>query len=222
MSNVKITLTTGIVLMIAAGALTLTQAPPRVVRAGVPERAKVAFTTGDSTICQADEVLPSGVSAIRLGLVAGYGASVHVTAYHGGQLVTDGRRGAGWTTNTVTVPVKPVNRVVEPVTLCFALGPNSEPVYAAGSLTPAWAAAVTVGGGTPPPGSAASNKRLDGRVAVDYLATGRGSWWSRLLSVARHIGIGHFISGTWVAILITMLMAAVGAIAARLTLRELP
>jgi len=51
---------------------------------------------------------------------------------------------------------------------------------------------------------------------------GGGSWWSRALSVARHMGIGHAISGTWVALLVAALVAALCALVIRLGWRELP
>lgn len=63
---------------------------------------------------------------------------------------------------------------------------------------------------------------LGGRVGVEYLAAGRGSWWSRLSSVAAHLGLGRAYSGAWIALLVAALMAAVGVLAVRLTARELP
>jgi hypothetical protein len=217
--DVKVTLATGIALMLVVGAVTLTGSPPQVIRVGVPNNTRLTFTTGDIAVCQANEVLPRGASAIRLSLVAGYGLNLRLMAYRGSQVLTQGKRGADWTSNTVTVPVKPVDRTVAGVRLCFALGPNSEPVYVAGTATPAREAALVVSGLALPTASAGS--RLSGRVGVEYLASARGSWWSRILSVARHIGIGHVMSGTWVALLLAALMAAVGVLAVQITLWEL-
>jgi hypothetical protein len=40
--------------------------------------------------------------------------------------------------------------------------------------------------------------------------------------VAQHMGLGRAYTGTWIALLVAALMAAVGALAIRLTLRTLP
>ena len=54
----------------------------------------------------------------------------------------------------------------------------------------------------------------------EYLAAGNRSWWSRILEVARHMGLGHALTGTWVVGLIAALMVAVGGLAIRVALRE--
>src|SRR5580658_11323582 len=104
MRNVKVALAVGMALMAAIGALTLTRAPPRVVRAvaqgeivGRGEHVGLDATTGDTAICQPNKVLPAGVSGIRLWLRAIYGARVNVAAYSGSQVLTEGGRGADWT-----------------------------------------------------------------------------------------------------------------------------
>ncbi len=217
MRNVQVTLAVGVALLVAVGAVTLTRSPPRVVRTGWRgEHGELYLATGDITVCQANEVLPSGVTGIRLWMRAFFGTQVHVVAYSGSQVLAKGSRGAEWTGESVTVPVKPVDHTTSDVRLCIALGPNSEPVILIGDLTPPQEAA-----GVPESGSTAAAK-LKGRVGVEYLAAGRSSWWSRVLSVAQHMGLGRAFSGTWIALLAAALMAAVGALALGLTLRELP
>ncbi|HYM54206.1 MAG TPA: hypothetical protein VES97_02505 [Solirubrobacteraceae bacterium] len=223
MRKVEVTLAAGIALLVAVGALVLTRSPPRVVRVASPASAELVSTTGEATVCQENEVLPAHVSGIRLSLVVAYGSNVHVIAYSGRRVLTEGRRGPDWTSNSVTVPVKRVSHTTSHVTLCFAIGPNSEPVIIAGIYTPPRESAVLLGTATPTAQAAASGGRpLNGRVGVEYLAAGQGSWWSRALSVARHVGIGRAFSGTWIALLIAALMAAVGILAVRLAWRELP
>jgi hypothetical protein len=222
MRNVKVTLAIGIALMAAVGALVLTRSPPRVARVGETDaHALLADVTGDLTVCQANEVLPAGVSGIRLSMWAFLGWDMRVEAYRGLRVLTQGTRGADWTSDSVTVPVQPVQHATSGVTLCFAIGPNSEPALILGASTPAAEAAVVSRSATPTP-QAPVEGRLPGRVGVEYLAAGRGSWWSRALSVARHIGLGRAFSGTWIALLIAALMAGVCVITLRLTLRELP
>jgi hypothetical protein len=227
MRNVKVMLAVGIALMVAVGALTLTRSPPRVV--GVGEPGGVAGTsilhtvTGDIAVCQANEVLPGGVSGIRISMWAFFGSQVRVIAYSGSQVLTEGRRGAGWTSDSVTVPVRPVDHATSHVKLCFALGPNSEPVILFGRPASARRKAVILRSGTPAAQVPASDEQaLDGGIGIEYLAAGRGPWWSRALSVARQMGLGRAFSGTWIALFLAALMAAVGLLSLRLTLRELP
>jgi hypothetical protein len=228
MNKVTVTLAVGIALLVLAVAVTLTRSPPRVVRAvaqevvGRGERRKLGLTASDIAICQANEVLPAGVSGIRLSLRAFYGARVHVVAYSGSTVLAAGRRGADWTAQSVTVPVEPLARASTHVKLCFAIGPNSEPVAILGALAPARETAVALTSHRLTPAAAIAGVPLGGRVGVEYLAAGRGSWWSRLSSVAGHMGLGRAYSGAWIAFLVAALMAAVGVLAVRLTARELP
>jgi hypothetical protein len=221
--NVTVTLAAGLTLIAIVTAVALTRAPPRVVGVNGPAAdTRLGVTTADPTICQANETLPRGVSAIRLAIVAFFGANAHVTAYDGSRVLTEGGRGPDWTGASVTVPVNPVNSAVSGVTLCLALGPNSEPLLVTGRTTPAQDAAVVLRGHTPTPAIRANAaEALNGRISVEYLAAGDRLWWSRALSVARDLGLGHFVSGTWIALLVAALMAAVGLLAMRLALREL-
>lgn len=62
---------------------------------------------------------------------------------------------------------------------------------------------------------------LPGRVVAEYLRPSRSSWWSLAPSVARRMGLGHAPSGTWSALLVLALMAAVVLVCSRVILREL-
>jgi hypothetical protein len=223
-----ITFVAGAALLAGATAAVLTQAPPRVVLIGAPGvkalsrigASGVYFTTGGGRICQQGEVLPRGVSAIRLSIWAFFGTPVNVTVYESsGRAIAEGSRNASWTSDSVTVPVKPLARTTPGVTLCFRFGPNSEPLEVLGPHTPpAQAAAVWAGG----PGAERSRPSLiPGRVTVEYLAPGSGSWYSRILSTARRLGLGRAFSGTWIALLVAALMAGVCALAVGLALRDL-
>jgi hypothetical protein len=224
MRNVKVTLAVGILLIAGVGAVTLTRSPVRVLRAsGARDDTELGVTIGDTVICQPDEVLPAGVSAIRLPLIAFYGAHVSVIAFHGTQVLTEGTRGPDWTGVSVTVPVETVADTTSDVRVCFAVGPNSEPLIIPGYLTsPAKTAVVLRSQTLTAAAGGSSGVRLRGGVAIEYLASGRRSWWARILTVARHMGLGRAYSGTWIALLVAALMAIVGALAIRLTLRELP
>jgi hypothetical protein len=224
MRKAKLTLAAGIALIGAVGAWTFTGSPPRVVSvSGRPANTTLGYTIGNAAICQGNETLPGGVSAVRLSMIAFIGSNVRVIAYNGSRALTEGRHGPTWMGTSVTVPVEPVDRTTSDVTLCLALGPTSERVEFPGRRTSARAAALTWRTRrTPTPALAASEgEPLPGRMGVEYLASGRSSWWSLALSVARHMGIGHFVRGTWVALLVVALMAGVGLLALALTLREL-
>jgi hypothetical protein len=198
-------------LIALAVALTLTRSPPRVVRTSSLGQATVASTLGEASFCQAGEALPAGVSAIRLTVWAYFGVNIHVTVSSGSRTLTTGRRGPDWTGSSVTIPVTPLRHAVSPVKVCVDVGPNSEVLYFSGSEAPRSAAAV-----------ASTGEPLAGRQGIEYLAAGNRSWWSRIVEVARHIGLGHALTGTWVVLLIAALMAAAGGLTIRVALRELP
>jgi hypothetical protein len=221
MRNVTITLAAGLALVVAVCALTLTRSPPRVVLVGARDETVLTRISGDLALCQENEALPAGVSAIRLATWAFLGYDLRVRVYQGLRLLTEGQRGANWTSDSVTVPVKPLDYPTPGVTLCFAIGPNEEPGVILGTPAPPQASAVILTGDVPTP-AAASNEVLRGRVGVEYLASGAGSWWSRLPSVVTHVGLGRAFSGTWIAFMIAALVSALGGLAVWLTLRELP
>ena len=212
--NVKLTLLFGVTLLAALVAFALTRAPPRVLGGNATVHTYLStFGTvrEDDEIFQAGEVLPAGVSAMRLSLVAYVGARVRVTGSSGARVLIEGERGPDWTGTSVTVPVKPLTHPVSHVRLCVAIGPNSQPIYVRGIRSAP--SAVLVSNGAQP---------LHGRLGVEYLGAGRGSWWSRALAVARRMGLGHALSGTWVVLLIAALMATLGGLAIWLLLREPP
>jgi hypothetical protein len=223
MRNVKVTLAVGILLIAGVGAVTLTRSPVRVLRAsGARDNTELGVTIGDTVLCQPGELLPAGTTAIRLPIIAFYGSHVTVIAFSGSRVLTEGTRAPNWTGVSVTVPVKPVHRTTSDARICFALAPNSEPLIIPGYLAPPAKAALVLPIRTLTP-AAGANKggQLRAGVAIEYLASGRKPWWSRILTVARHMGLGRTYSGTWIALLVAALMAAVGALAIRLTLREL-
>jgi hypothetical protein len=206
----KVALLLSLALTAIVGSLLLTRPPLRVVRVGAkPERA-LGSTTGTPAVCQADETLPAGVTAIRVGLEASFGPRVLVRAYSGPRIVTAGSRGPNWTSSSVTVPVHPLEHAVSHVKVCFSVPANSGFLQLYGARAVGRQAAVGREG-----------QPLPGRMSLEYMAPGGGSWWSRALSVARHMGVGHAIGGTWVALLVATLVAAVIALVTALAWREL-
>jgi hypothetical protein len=94
---VKVTLCVSIVLMLAVVAITLTRSPSRVVRTTSVGESQLGATSSNEETCQANEVLPAGVTAIRVWLLAYYGARVRVTAFSGSRVLAEGRRRGDWT-----------------------------------------------------------------------------------------------------------------------------
>lgn len=207
----RVTIVVGLALLAGVCAYALTRAPSQVVRAGPRAAGLLSGTYHSAEVCQAEEVLPADVSAIRVSLAAYFGAHVRLTAISGSRLVAEGSRGPEWTATSVTIRVKPLRRAVAPVTLCLDIAPNSESIYFFGHPTPEREAAALLPGGP-----------IGGRLQVEYLRPGQGSWWSRITTVARHMGLGRVFSGTWIVLLIAAMVGAVGILSIGLTLRELP
>lgn len=224
MRKVKITIALGILLVAGIGAVTLTRAPVRVVHeSGSAEFAELGVTIGDTVICQSDELLPAGVTAIRLPIVAFFGTRVNLIAFEGKRVLTAGARPANWTGASVTVPVKPLDRAVPDARICFAMTPNSESILVPGNRTPPLRAAVALKSPVLTPAEAQdTGPYLRGRLPLEFLASGRNIWWSRILTVARHMGLGRFYSGTWIALLVAALVLLASGLGLRLTLREFP
>jgi hypothetical protein len=207
---IKVTLVVGVALLVAVCAYTLTRSPPRVLRAAPKTSGFVTALTGDGGACQAEEVLPAGATAMRLSIGAFVGARIRVAAYSGSRLLTGGSRGPDWTGTSVTVPVAPLRESASNVSVCFDISPNSESLFVLGRQTPASEAMFLPNG-----------ERLSGRLSIAYLGPGRGSWWSRVLPVARRMGLGRAFSGTWIVLLVAVMVAAMGILAGRLALREI-
>lgn len=220
----------GIAALAGTAALVLGESPRKLVsisapgaKAVGPEGANVLTTSsGHHTACQAGEVLPGGVSAMRVSLWGFLGSRVHVVAFQDGRVLTEGSHDANWTSDSVTVPLRPLRHSASNVVVCVAIGPSSEPVYLLGSSTPKTVAAVLAGGGIKRPhGVRADGQPLNGRLVIEYLAPGNRSWWSQLLPVARRMGLGRAYSGTWIALLVALMMAGVAFLAIRLSMQEL-
>lgn len=209
----------------AAAALALTNAPPRLVRVGVPGIKAISASgagfvgqvVGDFTVCQGGETLPRGVTGVRVSIWAFFGARIHVQVLQGSQVLTQGTHDGAWTSDSVTVPVTPLAHTVADTRLCFTIAPNSEPLGLLGVQAPhRELAQIYV------PEEPERPLLAHGRVAIEYIAPGSGSWWSRIGEVAQRMGLGRAVAGTWITLLVAALMAAAAALALRLTLRELP
>jgi hypothetical protein len=211
MRGVKLALLGGLGAVAIALVLTLLGSPMSVARTNkVPgNETTIWTTTHGATYCQGHEVLPAGISAIRIWLDAAAGPRVNVVVSSRGHTIASGSRGSIWIGGSVTVPVKPLARAVDDVTVCAAFRLHDETIVVQGSSTPRSLAAYD------------GRQALDGRMGVEYLRTGTRSWLSLASEVARRMGLGREPAGTWVVLLALALLAGAIALSSRLLVEEL-
>jgi hypothetical protein len=205
--HVPIVLAAGALLIAAAFAVTLSHRP--LVPIGLSRHTQpegIAVVAANTRVCQANEVVPRGTTALRLALNTAIGPAVTVEATSGARLVTRGSVASGWRGRDVTVAVRRVERTSTHVELCMTIAPSSEPVGLLGESAAPANAATNAGA------------KLPGRVGVEYLKPGRRSWWSLVLPTARRMGLGRAGAGTWIALLVGALMAGAAAAASWLVL----
>jgi hypothetical protein len=206
---VKLVLAGGLAITAVAVGVTLSHSPLSVAATnGVPRASTIGETEVNTGACQADETLPAGTSAIRLGLAVTIGPQVLVKVLSGSRVIARGVRGTGWNGGALTVPLAKVDRTHSHVTVCFQLSRLTGRVSLLGMQTGV-ALAARDGGQT-----------LPGRMAIEYLRPGQ-RWWSVAGSVIRHMGLGRAASGVWIVFPIAALTTAVIALASWLTIREL-
>jgi hypothetical protein len=207
---VLIALAVGLALLAIAIVVVLARAPLAVVGSnGVPAKHGVAYIKGGSSGCQPVGSIPAGTSAIRMSASTNIGPSVTMKVLSGSQVVSQGKRQAGWGIDeTVTVPIKRVARTIPNATICATFGPAVESIEVNGSV--------------------ARTTEASGRETVtsvmfrfEYLGRGHQSWWSLISGVARRMGFGHAPSGTWIVFLLLALTLAIVTLVSRLLLREL-
>ncbi len=204
-------LAAGLALVATAIVVTLAGSPVVVASTnGTPAEAAFVEAGTGAGICQSKESLPAGISAIRFTLQAAVGPKVGVFVLSGGHVLTHGVTSSGWTAGNVTVPVKAFAHPHSNVSICFLLGPSAEHVLVGGSTTSAGPVAKT-----------STGEPLSGRFTVEFMRSGASSWWSMLSAVARHIGLGRAPSGSWIALLVALLMGSTLVAGSWLAVREL-
>jgi hypothetical protein len=177
---------------------------------GIPDAGEIATTKRNTSACQDGETVPAGTTAVRVTLAAEIGPRVMLTASSGGRTITHGVRSAGWTGATVTIPVERVHANASGAELCFALARPLEVIELFGRHTVGAESLVGPHG-----------QRLPGRLGVEYLRAGGGSWLSLIPKIAERMGFGHAWGGTWIAFELAVAMACTAAVVVRLAVREL-
>jgi hypothetical protein len=151
-------------------------------------------------VCQGNEQVPAGTTAIRLSLEALLGPRLSVEVLSNRAVLTRGTTGAGWSDEVVTVPVKRVASATRDATVCFKFVLRDETVTMNGAASPPAVAAVRNGSALP------------GRLNLEYLRPGNRSWLSQASSIVQRMGLGHAWSGTWIAPILLLLMLGVAAL----------
>jgi hypothetical protein len=207
---VKIVVVGGLAALAVGLLLTLSGSPLTVAASNT--RAYLTFFAVRHPVhlCQAGEVLPARISAMRLSVYASSGPRVVVRAFEHGAVIASGETASGWTGGVVTVPVKPLAQARTDVTVCVDLHSNgNETVSLVGELADRRHAARGEHGVFP------------GRVQIEYLRPGRSSWLSLAPEVARRMGLGHAGSGTSGVLFVIVLMVGVIGLSSRTTIRNL-
>jgi hypothetical protein len=201
--RVHISLTVGLTLAALGLGVVLSRSPAVVARSNdVPIERPIGIASKAFAGCQAEEALPSGTTAIRLALEAQLGPRVRVKVLRGRAVLTRGERAAGWSRQSVTVPVQALDRPVADVSVCFSMAPRNETVFFKGA---------NVAGTTGPV--------LDGRIRIEYLRPGSRSWLALVPSLARRMSLGRATSGTWIVLAAAVAMLVVVAIASWLVVQ---
>ncbi|HEX4806528.1 MAG TPA: hypothetical protein VFU94_11570 [Conexibacter sp.] len=163
----------------------------------VPAEARVALPGVARPLCQGGERIPSGTSAIRIGLGGDERVPprLALTLSGGGAVRDVGGPGARWDGANALVPLAHPLRGDLDGSLCVQVPPEAGYVLR-GALASASEAA------------AAGRLGLPIRAHVEYLPAGGGAWWSFLPTIARRMGLGHVWSGASVPLLVVVLMLA--------------
>jgi hypothetical protein len=203
----RISLAIGLALTAIAIGLVMSRSPRIVARTNAVPISETISATASHPVaaCQGNEVLPRGTTAVRLSLEALMGPRVVVRLIHNHALLSTGEQAAGWSRQSVTVPVKPLRRSVANVSLCFAMAPHDESVRIDGK------------NGTSPSGAA-----VGGRIRIEYLRPGKRTWWALASGVIRRMSWGRATRGVWIVLVVLATMVALAALASLLIARDPP
>jgi hypothetical protein len=207
--RIRITIAIGLALLALAVGVGLARSP--LVRAGTdgtPLPTEIGASSVPTTICQGEETVPAGTTAIRVSMLSLLGPRLKLTARSGGQVVTTGELGYGWTGAVVAIPVATVVGTHPHTTVCVSLAKRQQLVNLRGANTK-FSPAVTEG-----------KQVLAGRMRFDYLRPDNRSWLSLALPTARRIGL-NIGGGAGIVLVPLMLLLSVGTLASWLLVRDL-
>jgi hypothetical protein len=207
--RIRLTIAIGLALTALAVGISLARSP--LVRAGTdgtPLPTEIGATSVPATICQGEETVPAGTTAIRVSLLSLLGPRIKLVARSGGQAVTTGEIGYGWTGAVVAIPVTRVVGIHAHTKICVTLAKRQQLVNLRGVNTK-FSPAVTEG-----------KQVLPGRMRFDYLRPDSSSWLSLALPTARRIGL-NIGGGAGIVLIPLMLLLSAVALTSWLLARDL-
>jgi hypothetical protein len=208
---VRIRIAVAIGLMLTAVAVGVSLARSPLVQAGsdwTPLPTEIGDTFVPTTICQPEEPVPAGTTAIRVSMLSLLGPRIKLVARAAGQLVTTGEIGYGWTGSVVLIPVRRVVGTHLHTTICVTLARRQQLVNLRGENTK-FAPAVMGG-----------KQILPGRMRFDYLREDNRTWLSLALPTARRIGL-TVGGGAGIVVIPLALLLTVASLSSWLLVRDL-
>jgi len=212
MRAARIALGAELVLLLVGVALVLQRSPMSVAATNKPanqEPEAIASTRNGASICQGDETLPRGTSAIRVSLGASIGPHLRLVVSSGGRTVTSGEQDSGWTGAVVAIPVRPLAHPVANTQVCVSFRPANETLVLYGK--------PTRGSG----GAQEDGRGLGGTIWIEYLRPGTRTWASLASSIVRNMGFARAWGGEAIPFLAIASLLAALALASSLLYREL-
>jgi hypothetical protein len=207
---VLVCLVAGLVLTVAAIAFDLSRVP-LVAANPTPASSQTGVTVlhKKTSVCQAAETMPKGTTAIRVPLFAVLGPAVSISVTQGRRLIAHAKHAAGWMGGSVTVPLSKQARTTFDATVCAMVPANAyEPIVL--RTSPAKKSTATIGA-----------KPIRGHIAIEYLSPDRSSWLSLVPEVARRMGLGRAWGGTWIVLLVVLMMGGLVVVCSLSIIREM-
>ncbi|HXP37622.1 MAG TPA: hypothetical protein VN817_07635 [Solirubrobacteraceae bacterium] len=142
-------------------------------------------------LCEGNESIPRGTTAVVLWLGAFTGPRVELRIVADGTVISRGARSPGWSGRNVRISLdRPIPRSLL-ARVCFGLALRDETV----SLY-----------GDPARRSPAAAHLTGERLRIEYLRPARYTWLSRFGSIASGLSLGRIPSGRWAPIVTILLM----------------
>jgi hypothetical protein len=206
--RIRVTIAIGLALIVVAVGVSLARTP--LVRAGTdgtPLSGEIGATSVPATICQGEETIPAGTTAIRLSMLSLLGPRIKLVARAGGQVVSTGQIGYGWTGSVVTIPVSRVTGTHSHAEVCATLAKRRQLVNVRGTNT---RSSPAINGKAP----------MAGRMNVEYLRPDNKSWLSLATPTARRIGL-NIGGGGLIVVVPFLLLVSAAALTSWLLVRDL-
>jgi hypothetical protein len=205
MSPVRVVVGGGLAIIVAILILTLLGSPLTVAAVSTEGSESIVQTAHRARLCQGNERIPGGTTAVRYDAYAFTGPRVSLNVLRQGKVIAHGERAAGWTGGSVTIPIDRVPRAMSGVELCltaFLTGTEATAFFGSKAAT-----------------TNAAQGHQGERLRIEYLRPGPSSWLSLSREVARRLGLGRAASGAGNAIVVLLLTLGAVALSLGLVLR---